>query len=137
MLEYVRDAHPGRQTNRYPALALPEGPDDGLVLPRLHSAFLNTHLTATHEIDLLVIGYSGLDRQVLERTSMVGKVRRMTVVSRNGNEAHGVFDRFREAGIKPAYPNIVNGDFASWTDTGGLNQLIEEYDGPYPDNPQG
>jgi hypothetical protein len=132
-LEYVRDAHPGRNTDRYPALALPEGPDDRLVLPSDHLRLLHAGLRE-REIDLLVIGYSGLDRQVLGLVGTTQKVRRMTVINRDGDGAQAVFDRFREAGIEPVCPNIVDGDFASWTDTGGLNQLVDEYDGPYTDD---
>jgi hypothetical protein len=86
-LEYVRGVHQGGHTDRYPALALPEGPDDRLVLPPKHRAFLERGLNGTQQIDVLVIGYSGLDKQVLALlASARSQVRRLTVVSRDGNE---------------------------------------------------
>lgn len=132
-LEYVRGVHQGGHTDRYPALALPEGPDDRLVLPPKHRAFLERGLNiGTQQIDVLVIGYSGLDKQVLALlASARSQVRRLTVVSRDGNEARQVYDRFLEAGVKPVWDNVIDGDFGSWADEGGLDRLVDEYGGPY------
>jgi rhodanese-related sulfurtransferase len=56
----------------------------------------------------------------------------MTVVSRDRNEAQVVADRLRAAGIEAVWPKLFDGDFAAWADTGGPAQLVEEFDGPYP-----
>jgi hypothetical protein len=50
---------------RYPALAVPLGPDDTLICPEQHRDHLARSLRERDTIDLLVIGYSGLDQQVL------------------------------------------------------------------------
>jgi hypothetical protein len=121
-------------TERYPALAMPEGPDDRLVLPREHEQWFGHQLYSAREIDILVIGYSGLDRAVLDFIAGAGcKVRRMTVVSHNAEMAAEVLERFRATRIDPLHPNLVDGDFASWSNDGGLNLLVDEYDGPYHD----
>jgi hypothetical protein len=130
-LSAIRNLGSGH-TSRYPALALPEGPEDRLVLPPSHREFVKGMLRANQEIDLLVIGYSGLDTEVLRLLRNGGcSVRRMTVVNKDVGAAAGVLDVFKAAGIDPVWPNVVDGDFASWTDSGGLTQLVDEYDGPY------
>jgi hypothetical protein len=119
-------------TDRYPALAMPEGPDDKLVLPDAHRTFFLSQLRSAQEIDLLVIGYSGLDRQILNLIASAGsKVRRMTLVSQGRDAAAQVLRRFQDAGLDPVWPNVVDRDFASWSNGGGLNLLVDEYDGPY------
>jgi hypothetical protein len=103
-------------TDRYPALALPEGPDDVLVLPDAHKEFLLHSLHSAREIDMLVIGYSGLDRAILDLIADTHcKIRRMTVVSNNQPTAAEVLMRFKAAGLEPLWPNVVDGNFASWS----------------------
>jgi hypothetical protein len=118
-------------TKRYPALAMPEGPDDRLVLPTKHLWFLRSMLKGK-EVDLLSIGYSGLDNEALKLIeSLECKVRRMTIVDQDLYRATEVFTRFENAGIRPLWPDIANYDFAGWIDDGGLARLVDEYDGPY------
>ena len=119
-------------TRRYPALAAPEGPDDKLVLPPEHQEFFLRELRAAQDIDILVVGYSGLDNEVLKLiASTERKVRRMTVVSRDLATGEDVLARFQAVGLVPLWPYVVDGDFASWSADGGLSHLVDEYDGPY------
>jgi len=119
-------------TDRYPALAMPEGPDDRLVLPDAHEKWFGHQLYSAREIDILVIGYSGLDHAILDFVAQPQiKVRRMTVVSQDQATAAEVLERFKVSGLEPLWPNVVDGDFASWVNDGGLNLLVDEYDGPY------
>jgi len=53
-------------TDRYPALAMPEGPDDRLVLPEAHEKWFGHQLYSAREADILMIGYSGLDGAILD-----------------------------------------------------------------------
>ena len=55
----------------------------------------------------------------------------MTVVGRDPATADGVLERFKSSGLGPVWPNVVDGDFASWSSEGGLNLLVDEYDAPY------
>ena len=117
---------------RYPALALPEGPDDRIVMPREHTECFVRRVHAAGTVDVLVIGYSGLDREVLGLLRHADpKVRRMTIVDRNLNAAEEVMQRFHDADIDAVWPYAFDGDFASWTDGDGLNKLVDEYCGPY------
>ena len=93
------------RTDRYPALAMPEGPDDRLVLPTTHADFFFGQLHTAQEIDVLVIGYSGLDRQILDLMMKAGcRVRHMTVISQDHATAAEVLERFQEAGLDPVWP---------------------------------
>ena len=133
-LESIRGGPPDSSIQRYPALAMPEGAGDRLVLPDKHRWFVNNRLKSESQIDLLVIGYSGLDTEVLSLLASLNcKVRRMTVVNRNGIAAEQVLTRFRAAGIDPIWPKVVLSDFAEWAGGDGLNGLVDEYDGPYSD----
>jgi hypothetical protein len=131
-LDDIRGGYLDFAIDRYPALAIPEGADDRLVLPSAHISFINQTVGCQPEIDLLVIGYSGLDIEPLKLLeSWDCRVRRMTLVNMDYEAAGRVMDRFKAAGIDAVWPNIVHGDFASWADEGGLDQLVDEYDGPY------
>jgi hypothetical protein len=101
------------------------------VLPPLHREFLAGRLQSA-EIDLLVIGYSGLDLEVVRLMSgCAPEVRRMTVVNQDLRGARKVMGRFADGGIRGRSSVAVDGDFAVWADRGGLNQLVTEYGGPY------
>jgi hypothetical protein len=119
-------------TSFYPALAMPEGPDDTLVLPGEHRKFFLDSITAARKIDILVIGYSGLDRQILDLIASAGcEIRHMTIVNQDEATAEDVFRRFEAAGLKSIWRVVADADFATWSSDGGLNLLVEEYDGPY------
>jgi hypothetical protein len=131
-LDEIRGGFADSRTDRYPALAMPEGADDRLVLPAEHVGFITDMFGSLPEIDLLVIGYSGLDVEPLKLLSSWDcRVRRMTVVNRDYKWAMDVMARFQAAGIEAVWPNVMRGDFAAWVDVGGLNQLVDEYNGPY------
>ncbi len=62
----------------YPALAMPLGPGDTLVCPSSHTRAANEALTRSDGLNLLVIGYSGLDDEVLRLLSESGNsIRRL------------------------------------------------------------
>jgi hypothetical protein len=134
-LEEIRDLRRGRPaySNRYPALAAPEGPDDRLVLPQAHQEFFSMGLHRAQQIDILVIGYSALDDEVLRLIRETGtKLRHITVVDQNRETATAVLERITNAGLNPVWKEILDSDFASWSSDGGLTRLVDEYDGPYP-----
>lgn len=119
-------------TYRYPALAMPEGPDDQLVLPSRHVWFLEQGISGAHQIDLVVLGYSGLDTQLL---GLLNKrrsdIRRMTIVNSDPQAAVAVSTRLQEAGVNAIWLDVFGGDFGEWIDDGHLDRLVEEYGGPY------
>jgi hypothetical protein len=131
-LDAIRGQSSAGLTRRYPALALPEGPDDQLVLPSQHLEFLKQGLSGAPQIDLLVLGYSGLDHQVLKLLSKrKSDVRRMTIVNSDYLAAVEVNDRLQGAGVRAVWPEMFDGDFAGWVDDGHLDRLVDEYGGPY------
>jgi hypothetical protein len=123
-----------RDTWSYPALALPEGPEDRLVMPALHQEFAEERLAAAREANLLVIGYSGLDGEVLALLGRSGiRVRKMTVVDRDADGARAVIARFAAAGIDPIWPaETAERDFAVWSDGGGAGRLVAFHEEPPP-----
>jgi hypothetical protein len=89
-------------------------------------------LYAAREIDILVVGYSGLDHEILRFIKGSDpKIRYMTIVSSTLAEAEEVGERFRGSGLESVWYEPVSGNFASWSNSGGPNRLIEEYGGPY------
>jgi hypothetical protein len=119
-------------SDRYPALAAPEGPDDRLILPQAHQEFFSMNLHCAQEINMLVIGYSALDGEVLKLIRATeAKVRHITVVNQNEPMAAAVLDRITNAGLNPVWNEVIDADFASWSNDGGLTRLVEEYGGPY------
>lgn len=129
---------PERGAIRYPAIALPEGPKDQLVLPREHLNFLQQSLASAAQVDILVLGYSALDTEVLDliRNSET-QVRRMTIVNRDADENLRVHDTIQKHGIGAVWPDVFDGSFADWVDNDGLASWVREYGGlsggtPYP-----
>lgn len=113
---------------RYPALALPDGPKDELVLPREHLDHLRGILGSSQEIYLLVLGYSALDTEILKLiTDSDCKVRRMTVVNFDVGSALEVFDRITDTGIEPIWPDVFDGSYTQWIDKDGLSRWTAEY----------
>jgi hypothetical protein len=119
-------------TNRYPAIALPDGPKDRLVLPDSHRQRIEDVLQS-REIQLLVLGYSGLDSEILTLIGAGGcTIRRLTVVNRGAKAALEVLHRIKVALPEGAiFEDVVDGSFESWTDGDGLRKWVEEYRGPF------
>jgi hypothetical protein len=115
---------------RYPALALPDGQKDELVLPPEHLDHLRGILGRSREIYLLLLGYSALDTEVLKLiTESDCKVRRMSVVNYDATAALEVFDRVTSSGIEPIWPDVFDGSYTQWIDKDGLSRWAAEYMG--------
>jgi hypothetical protein len=66
----------------YPALSAPLGPGDEITCPPSHVEHLRSRLVAQDGLNLLVIGYSGLDSEVLKLLSLSrNSLKTLTVVS--------------------------------------------------------
>jgi hypothetical protein len=128
-LERLRASNsPHGRTTRYPAIALPDGPKDRLVLPPAHRQHLQSLLHRSQEIDLLVLGYSALDTEVLQLIKD-GEclVRRFTVVNASPSAALEVYRRVTDFGIEPVYNDTFDGSFETWVDGKGLRQWVADY----------
>jgi len=131
-LESLRGPNDGR--DRYPALAIPEGAQDRLVLPSRHEWWIDERLRAAPNIDLLVIGYSGLDIEILKMLKSINTpIRLRTFVNQSLMAAVVVRDRFDEAGLTSVWTETANGNFGEWEEAGGIDQLVRQFDGPYRD----
>ena len=117
-------------TRRYPALALPDGPKDLLVWPTRQREGLEGLLRKSPEIQLLVLGYSGLDTEILGLIAGGrSKIRRMTVVNADGERALDVYDRILAAGIEPIWRDVRDESFETWVDGDGLRTWAAEFHG--------
>jgi len=78
----------------YPALAAPLGTEDELVCSDQHVKYL-TEITGHYDpLDVLVIGYSGLDQEALNLMSWGGRsIRSLLVVSESDESAQATADR--------------------------------------------
>jgi hypothetical protein len=120
------------QAPLYPALAVPEGPKDVLVAPPSHLEYLTQEMADAPQIDVLVLGYSALDNEVLELIKRAGTpVRRLTVVNRDAGAALAVYNVIKTWQLSIVWPDVYPGSFAEWIDTGGLTKWAAEYGGPY------
>jgi hypothetical protein len=77
----------GREGHYYPAIAMPLGPEhDSITCPPEHIEALEAWLKA-RELDVLVIGYSGLDTDVLGRVRDARPSIRSLCIVNKGEEA--------------------------------------------------
>ena len=101
----------------YPALSVPVGADDELQCPGSHVAFLRERLSALGALNLLVIGYSGLDREVINLLAESGsELRSLSVVSKTEDGAASTAQVFMDALPGTRDPSLFAGgfnDFAS------------------------
>lgn len=135
-LEFAQSIEPQRrisQVSRYPALALPEGPDDVIVMPQTHTEHLINGIARSAEIDLLIIGYSGYDKSILQLLrDALGenrtRIRRVTVVNLDEQSAAGVYGRLKEAGLEAVWQDVRPERFADWAES-RLDYLVDNYGG--------
>jgi hypothetical protein len=82
---------PGGELYTYPALAAPLGAGDEIVCPPDHVHYAVAWLGARPRLNLLVIGYSGLDQRVLDLLASTGKqLNHVRIVNRNGGMAESL-----------------------------------------------
>ena len=104
----------------YPALAVPLGEEDELVCPSRHVDIARARLGRTDGLNLLVIGYSGVDLEVLGLLKESGNsIRRMLV-------ANGSPERAREAAEKIATALGANTLRDEWVTDLGFTELVAQ-----------
>jgi hypothetical protein len=119
----------GRQGVRYPAIAVPLGPADKLVCPASHVEAAKAALSAMDGLNLLVIGYSGLDQEVLRLFSESGNsIRALLVV--NGDEemsrttAKRIADAFGVSEVRAQW--VYPDGFSHAVETGAIQRWMRE-----------
>lgn len=115
----------------YPALSAPLGQEDELVCPPQHVDFLKNVTGHWDPLDVLVIGYSGLDQEVIELLSCGGRpIRSLTVVSESAPSAVSTATRITEGvRIVPPFggdslPALWGDGFANFTRGDELGRYI-------------
>ena len=109
----------------FPALAAPVGQADELVCPPDQVAFLKQRLADTQPMHLLVIGYSGLDQEVVSliRESERG-VKTLTIVDRGKEATKGVAERLAQQGVRAQDTKFEAEGFNAWVRTGELDKFV-------------
>ncbi len=116
----------------YPALSAPLGEQDELVCPPEHIEYLKQITGHLDPLDVLVIGYSGLDRGVLDLLSWGGRpIRSLAVVSNSldGAEltAERISARVQVSDIIFGAPPALFGDgFYAFVRDGELRLHVDE-----------
>ena len=113
-----------------PAVSAPLGAEDDLVCPQTHIDHLKNVTGHWDPLDVLVIGYSGLDRSVLELLAWGQRpIRSLSVVSDNDGNAEATIARIREVvEILPLLGDqravYWSGGFTEFTDANTLENYI-------------
>jgi hypothetical protein len=129
-LEVVRQDRSSNRAAYYPALALPLGPADEIVCPSSHIDAAKAAFARMDGLNLLVIGYSGLDEEVLRLFSeSKNSIRRMLVANGDDNHTGAQFaaDRIANAfnvEVNPAW--VTEYGFSSLVETGALRRWMSE-----------
>ena len=116
----------------YPALSAPLGEQDELVCPKEHVEYVEEITGHWDPLDVLVIGYSGLDQGVLELLSWGGRsINSLAVVSNSADSAELTAERI-SAHVRVAdcvcgqRPAIFGDGFAEFVDDGHLGDYVDE-----------
>jgi hypothetical protein len=111
----------------YPALSVPLGPDDQLNCPPTHLEFLRERLSAADGLNILSVGYSGLDSSLLELLKQSrNSLRSLFAVNHEGEKALEVATKIAGAlGAKAAPEVAFPGGFDSFAQSGGLEEYVE------------
>jgi hypothetical protein len=100
----------------YPALSAPLGPGDEIVCPPDHVEFLRGRLRAFDGLNVLVIGYSGLDQEVLKLLSE----------SKNWLRSLAVVSHTEETAVKTS--RAITGVLRLPTSSPGPQLFVEGFD---------
>jgi len=112
----------------YPGLAVPLGSDDELVLPHEHLSYARERLSSMERAGLLILGYSGLDREVLELLGIArSQLHSLIVVNGSGETGEAALARINE---RLGFPyltgqNVFPGGFGEYIAGGHLTKFVD------------
>jgi hypothetical protein len=115
----------------YPALSVPLGTEDELVCPDEHVSYLRDITGHYEPLDVLVIGYSGLDEEALNLLSWGGRpIRSLCVVAESETSAQTTAKRITaKVNVVPAEGQnavtLAGTGFANFAHGGDLDDYIE------------
>jgi hypothetical protein len=110
----------------FPALAAPLGEADEIVCPRDHVSHVATQLATMPALNLLVIGYSGIDQEVLGLIKSAGKpVRSLKVVNGTFDASYATLNVLSSAlSFVPAVEMAFNGGFNDFAQTDAMSSFL-------------
>jgi hypothetical protein len=111
----------------YPVLSAPLGSEDELVCPEDHVDFLRQRLESLDGLNLLVIGYSGLDQEVLRLLAdSNNSVRSLLVINHDPEAGRETSSRIMEQfGGEAPGPGASNQDFNAWAQSSELDDYFD------------
>jgi hypothetical protein len=112
----------------YPAVSVPLGEEDEVVCPSSHVDVARQRLSREDGINLLVIGYSGVDREVLGLFRESGNTIRNLLVANGDSQAsfsaaEKICGAFGDSGVRE--DSIFSGGFTDLVTSGRLHRWIE------------
>lgn len=111
----------------YPALSVPLGSPDEFACPEGHVSRLRDALRAQDQLDVLMLGYSGLDTEVLRLLADVSRpLGWVTAVGKDRADAQQTLDRLRDAVRTPVVGGMHAADetFSEFVTGDGLRNYI-------------
>lgn len=114
----------------YPALSVPLGSPDEFSCPPKHVAHLRDSLAMQRSgIDVLMVGYSALDDEVLSLFAKAGNpLGTVGAVNQDGAAAQLTIDRVRDRVGRPMKPWISGDKFSAFVTGSGLEKFIAQLD---------
>jgi hypothetical protein len=111
----------------FPALSAPLGSEDELVCPPSHVEFLSQKLRSADGLNLLVIGYSGLDQEVLRLLADSNNaVRSLLVINHDPESGRETSTRIMEQfRVEAPGPGASNQDFNHWAQSSELDDYFD------------
>jgi hypothetical protein len=114
----------------FPALSAPVGEADELVCPPDHVDLLRARLTETQPMHVLVIGYSGIDKEIVSLIRESGRgIKTLTIVDRGEDAALAVAQRMAQEGVGSEDTKPSPDSFDTWVRGGGLTAFVNEMTG--------
>jgi hypothetical protein len=113
----------------FPALSVPLGTEDELVCPPTHVEVLRHRLQSTDGLNLLVVGYSGVDQEVLKLLRESGNsIRSLFVVNHDGQSgelaARTIISQFEDR--EPTSTEFSGWEFNTWAQSTNLDEYFEQ-----------
>jgi hypothetical protein len=115
----------------FPTLSVPLGADDLIACPESHVEFLRSQLASVNAVDLLVVGYSAYDREVIKLLAASGReIRSLFVVNQDGATAMDVLARLSGELHAPrlALGAGYTGSFNAFAQSDGIDNYVRDLD---------
>ena len=125
--EVIQRTHVGALRQMfYPALSVPLGSEDEIVCPEEHVEHARQQLQSGEGLNLLVVGYSGLDEEVLKLLASANRPVKTIRVVNGSTEAS--FNSVREfaasLGFEPIIEMAFSGTFTDFAQGDGLHEYL-------------